>query len=186
MSLSMESCLERYFPTGSALHPDAHALLDVPCAKVILSKALGTGIVAGSMLVKVPQIVKIVRAQSVLGLSPVALNLDLLAALCSVSYYAALGYNFLTWGENAFLLAQRRTSENTLPTLFCLLFFWQHLETLFPHCFVCSRFPHILSEANSLPIVVNRPTPPICQRDMCVCVFPTLVARGSVESVQQA
>ena len=122
MSLSMESCLERYFPTGSALHPDAHALLDVPCAKVILSKALGTGIVAGSMLVKVPQIVKIVRAQSVLGLSPVALNLDLLAALCSVSYYAALGYNFLTWGENAFLLAQRRTSENTLPTFVCSFF----------------------------------------------------------------
>lgn len=172
MSLSMESCLERYFPTGSALHPDAHALLDVPCAKVILSKALGTGIVAGSMLVKVPQIVKIVRAQSVLGLSPVALNLDLLAALCSVSYYAALGYNFLTWGENAFLLAQRRTSENTLtlPTVVCSFFgnIWKHsLPTLF--CMFSSPAHSVRGELTPHCCEPSNPSHS-STRHVCVCV----------------
>ena len=50
---AMEACLEQYFPTGSPLNPDMNALLDVSCAKMVVSKALGAGIVAGSMLVKV-------------------------------------------------------------------------------------------------------------------------------------
>ena len=44
-------------------------ILDVPCLKLILSKVLGYAIVAGSVLVKLPQILKIYGSASVVGLS---------------------------------------------------------------------------------------------------------------------
>ncbi|TRZ14624.1 hypothetical protein HGM15179_012506 [Zosterops borbonicus] len=39
-------------------------LLDVPCLKILLSKVLGYGIVAGSVLVKVPQLLKVIQIVS--------------------------------------------------------------------------------------------------------------------------
>ena len=60
-ALLPSECVASYFPSGSLLAPAFDALLDVPCAKLVISKVLGYGIVAGSALVKLPQILKIAK-----------------------------------------------------------------------------------------------------------------------------
>jgi len=63
-------------------------------------------VIAGSALVKLPQILKIHRAGSVAGISHASILFEFVATLVNVSYFLPLGYPFSTWGENAFLLAQ--------------------------------------------------------------------------------
>ena len=105
----METCLATYLPNN---WPDFAALVelallkDVPCLKIAISKCLGIGIVAGSALVKMPQIYKIYAAGSVSGLSGVAINIEMVASTCNFFYYIGLGYAFSTWGENFFLFFQ--------------------------------------------------------------------------------
>ncbi|XP_014749377.1 PREDICTED: mannose-P-dolichol utilization defect 1 protein [Sturnus vulgaris] len=69
-------------------------LLDVPCLKILLSKVLGYGIVAGSVLVKVPQLLKVWGSRSGGGLSLPSVLLELLALGGSVSYGWARGFPF--------------------------------------------------------------------------------------------
>ncbi|XP_069738590.1 mannose-P-dolichol utilization defect 1 protein, partial [Phaenicophaeus curvirostris] len=49
-------------------------LLHVPCLKILITKVLGYAIVAGSVLVKLPQVLKVWGARSGAGLSPTALG----------------------------------------------------------------------------------------------------------------
>ncbi|CAN8177291.1 unnamed protein product [Coccothraustes coccothraustes] len=87
-------------------------LLDVPCLKILLSKVLGYGIVAGSVLAAeglgVPQWG---------GLSLPSVLLELLALGGSVGYGCARSFPFSAWGESLFLLLQ------TLTLLFLILHF---------------------------------------------------------------
>ncbi|XP_063997131.1 mannose-P-dolichol utilization defect 1 protein isoform X2 [Pogoniulus pusillus] len=95
-------------------------LLHVPCLKILLSKALGYAIVAGSVLVKLPQLLKVWGARSGAGLSLPSLGLELLALGGSVSYGWARGFPFSAWGEALFLLLQ------TLTLLFLIHHFGGH------------------------------------------------------------
>ncbi|XP_074991179.1 mannose-P-dolichol utilization defect 1 protein isoform X1 [Calonectris borealis] len=81
-------------------------VLHVPCLKILLSKALGYGIVAGSVMVKLPQVLKVVGARSGGGLSLPAVLLELLALGGSVAYGCARAFPFSAWGEALFLLLQ--------------------------------------------------------------------------------
>ena len=63
-----------------------HNFLDVPCLKLILSKALGVAIVGGSVLVKLPQIMKIYGSASVVGLSVTTFLLETFC--CMVWFYS--------------------------------------------------------------------------------------------------
>lgn len=82
---------------------------NVPCLKATLSKCLGLGIIAGSILVKVPQIVKILKNKSAQGISLLATCLELTAIIASVSYNFVNGYPFSSYGDNFFLLLQTAT-----------------------------------------------------------------------------
>ncbi|OCT59635.1 hypothetical protein XELAEV_18001057mg [Xenopus laevis] len=84
-------------------------LLDVPCLKLALSKALGFGIIAGSVMVKLPQIVKLVRAGSAEGLSFKSILLEMLALTGTMVYSITHGFPFSTWGEVLFLMLQTLT-----------------------------------------------------------------------------
>ncbi|XP_068026421.1 mannose-P-dolichol utilization defect 1 protein isoform X2 [Melanerpes formicivorus] len=95
-------------------------LLHVPCLKILLSKALGYAIVAGSLIVKLPQLLKVWGARSGAGLSLPSLGLELLALGGSVSYGWARGFPFSAWGEALFLLLQ------TLTLLFLIQHFGGH------------------------------------------------------------
>ncbi|XP_040604888.1 mannose-P-dolichol utilization defect 1 protein isoform X3 [Mesocricetus auratus] len=81
-----EKCYDQLF-----VHWD---LLHVPCLKILLSKGLGLGIVAGSLLVKLPQIFKILGAKSAEGLSLQSVMLELVALTGTVVYSIANNFPF--------------------------------------------------------------------------------------------
>lgn len=80
--------------------------LDVPCLKIVLSKALGIGIILGSVMVKLPQILKLIGAKSAEGLSFNSVLLDLLAITGTMAYSIANKFPFSAWGEALFLMMQ--------------------------------------------------------------------------------
>lgn len=80
--------------------------LDVPCLKAAISKALGLVIVAGSFMVKVPQIIKILKNHSAAGISFIGVLLELYAVTTGVAYSYNKGFTFSAWGEALFLLLQ--------------------------------------------------------------------------------
>ena len=80
--------------------------IDVACTKMLVSKVLGYAIVTGAAIVKVPQILKIMKAKSVSGMAASTILTEMVATISSFCYYVSLGYPFSTWGENLFLFLQ--------------------------------------------------------------------------------
>ncbi|KJZ76167.1 hypothetical protein HIM_04623 [Hirsutella minnesotensis 3608] len=76
------------------------------CLKLGVSKGLGIGIVAASAVVKVPQILKLVRSQSASGVSFLSYLLETSALLITLGYNVRNGFPFSTYGESALILAQ--------------------------------------------------------------------------------
>lgn len=79
---------------------------DVECLKLAISKALGIGIVAASSIVKVPQILNLVRSKSASGVSFLSYLLETTSYLISLAYNVRNGFPFSTFGENALILGQ--------------------------------------------------------------------------------
>lgn len=96
--LMSEQCYDNYVVD--------HNFLDVPCFKALLSKGLGLAIIAGSLLVKVPQVLKILQNKSGAGINLVGVFLDLMAITFHMSYSFMNGYPFSSWGDNTFLALQ--------------------------------------------------------------------------------
>lgn len=76
------------------------------CFKLLLSKSLGCAIIAGSLGVKVPQILKIWNAKSADGLNLFSIFLDLFAITFNLSYSFVKGFPFTAWGDVSFLALQ--------------------------------------------------------------------------------
>ncbi|KAM3591286.1 uncharacterized protein V6R79_026079 [Siganus canaliculatus] len=93
-----ESCYDEIFLNFN--------LTDVPCLKIILSKGLGIGIILGSVMVKLPQILKVIRANSAEGLSFNSVLLELFAITGTMAYSIANKFPFSAWGEALFLMLQ--------------------------------------------------------------------------------
>ncbi|KAA1475611.1 mannose-P-dolichol utilization defect 1 protein [Dentipellis sp. KUC8613] len=85
---------------------------DVDCLKYSLSKGLGIGIVVGGSIMKVPQLLLILRAHSARGLSLPAYVLETLAYAITTAYSWRNSFPFSTYGENFFL-----TIQNVIITL---------------------------------------------------------------------
>ncbi|TNN31860.1 Mannose-P-dolichol utilization defect 1 protein [Liparis tanakae] len=81
-----ESCYDEFFLNFN--------FLDVPCLKVVLSKGLGIGIILGSVMVKLPQIFKLMGAKSAEGLSFHTVLLELLAITATMVYSIANKFPF--------------------------------------------------------------------------------------------
>jgi len=79
---------------------------DAECLKFAISKGLGIGIIGASSVVKVPQIVKLVRSRSASGISFLAYLLETSSYLISLSYNFRNGFPFSTYGETALVMAQ--------------------------------------------------------------------------------
>ncbi|GAA5896601.1 hypothetical protein JCM8208_004243 [Rhodotorula glutinis] len=98
-------------------------LTDERCLKLALSKGLGLGMVAGGAILKVPQILTVVKSGSARGLSLSSYVLDTAATAITVAYNLRSGFPFSTYGEMVFLLAQNAvlitliTSYSPRPTL---------------------------------------------------------------------
>ncbi|XP_068621401.1 mannose-P-dolichol utilization defect 1 protein homolog [Battus philenor] len=98
LSILSEKCYDEYFLNFN--------FLDVPCFKSTLSKGLGIGIIAGSILVKVPQILKIVGSKSAEGINVYAVYMELFAITANFSYSYVMNFPFSAWGEGTFLAIQ--------------------------------------------------------------------------------
>ncbi len=86
-------------------------LLDVDlentaCLKLAISKGLGIGIVGASSVVKVPQIIKLVKSQSASGVSFLSYLLETSSYLISLAYNVRNAFPFSTYGETALVLGQ--------------------------------------------------------------------------------
>ncbi|XP_027984174.1 mannose-P-dolichol utilization defect 1 protein isoform X2 [Eptesicus fuscus] len=96
-----EKCYDQFFVQWDLLH--------VPCLKILISKGLGLGIVAGSLLVKLPQVFKILGAKSAEGLSLQSVMLELVALTGTMVYSIVNNFPFSSWGEALFLMLQTIT-----------------------------------------------------------------------------
>ncbi|KAL9102804.1 MAG: hypothetical protein Q9163_002082 [Psora crenata] len=97
----------------SLLGPDCYKSLvldinleDATCVKLATSKVLGVGIIAGSSVVKIPQILKLLNSQSAAGVSFLSYFLETAAFVVTLAYSARSGYPFSTYGETALIAAQ--------------------------------------------------------------------------------
>lgn len=76
------------------------------CLLPLISKLLGYCIVSASTTVKLPQILKILKHQSVRGLSVLAFELEVVGYTIALAYCLHKGLPFSAYGELAFLLIQ--------------------------------------------------------------------------------
>ena len=79
---------------------------DAVCLKSAVSKTLGLGIVVGSSLVKVPQVLKIMGSGSAEGISFMSILLELIAITFSGVYGFSNNFPFSAYGESLFLALQ--------------------------------------------------------------------------------
>jgi len=79
---------------------------NVTCLKLAISKALGLGIVVGSSLVKLPQVLKIAGSGSAEGISFTGVLLELIAITFSGVYSFSNNFPFSAYGESVFLAIQ--------------------------------------------------------------------------------
>ncbi|KAL4962148.1 putative monosaccharide-P-dolichol utilization protein [Aspergillus stella-maris] len=95
---------------GSNCHDTLVVNLDLAqnpeCTSLAISKALGIGIVGASGIVKVPQILKLIRSGSSSGVSFVSYALETASLLITLSYGVRSQFPFSTYGESAFIAAQ--------------------------------------------------------------------------------
>ncbi|XP_031623526.1 mannose-P-dolichol utilization defect 1 protein homolog [Contarinia nasturtii] len=98
LQLVSQKCYETYFYDNN--------FFDVDCFKGLLSKVLGYGIVAGSLFVKVPQILKILSNRSGAGINIFSVFLELTAITLNLSYNFVKGFPFSSWGDVSFLAVQ--------------------------------------------------------------------------------
>jgi len=81
-------------------------LFDFQCLTFLMSKLIGYLIVTMALIVKVPQILKIQKAQSIQGLSLEMYVMELVGYGVTSAYNFRLGHPFSTYGENLFLFVQ--------------------------------------------------------------------------------
>ncbi|KAK3737399.1 hypothetical protein QZH41_019944 [Actinostola sp. cb2023] len=101
------------------------------CLKLAVSKALGYGIVVGSSIIKIPQIIKVLSAGSVVGLSLMSFLTELVATTVTAAYSMQKGFPFSTWGESFFMSVQtclliviyfHYNRKPSVAALFCALY----------------------------------------------------------------
>lgn len=72
----------------------------------MIAKLLGYAVIVGASVVKIPQIVRLIKAGSARGIAASTYIIENIAYTICASYYMNNGYPFSTYGENIFLLLQ--------------------------------------------------------------------------------
>lgn len=68
---------------------------DIECLKFAISKGIGYGMIIFSSILKLPQIIKIINAKSVVGLSPISFYLEVIAYTLTIVYNYVLVFLFI-------------------------------------------------------------------------------------------
>ncbi|KAI4504526.1 hypothetical protein M0802_000076 [Mischocyttarus mexicanus] len=102
-----KKCVKVYFEDLDFVHVQLnHEIVENvsgECFKATLSKILGLGIIAGSILVKVPQIVKILKNKDSKGINIYSVLMDLFCITAMTSYSFVSGFPFSAWGDGVSL-----------------------------------------------------------------------------------
>lgn len=77
-----------------------------PELKTFFIEGLNVAMFAGGLLIKMPQIVAILRTRSVTGMSEISLVTEFLACVSFCAYNQLMGHPFKTWGEMALIAVQ--------------------------------------------------------------------------------
>jgi mannose-P-dolichol utilization defect protein 1 len=80
--------------------------LDAPCLKKVIAKLIGFAVIAGSVILKVPQILKIVKSKSAEGLVVSSYALTLFTCIVNIAYNLNNNYPFSSYGENISIAIQ--------------------------------------------------------------------------------
>jgi len=112
---------------------------------LIVSKCLGIAIICASTLLKVPQIVKIVQANSVQGLSFSMFILELIGYIINLGYSFNSDYPLSTYGEFYFIAIQN------VIIIYLLFYYTNSLPTFFSLTAVLAAFVYALF-AGLIPI----------------------------------
>jgi mannose-P-dolichol utilization defect 1 len=72
----------------------------------ILVGILNTAVLIGALVIKIPQISKVLRSKSVVGISESMLILDFSGAACYAAYATLAGLPFMAFGESIFIALQ--------------------------------------------------------------------------------
>jgi len=101
------SLLKRFYPEDcvDTLLVDFD-FLNAECLKIVASKSVGYAIIVASVLVKLPQLLKMAAAKSGEGISLSSVVLELAAISTTVAYSVAKSFPFSAWGEGLFLAVQ--------------------------------------------------------------------------------
>ncbi|EFO22514.2 PQ loop repeat family protein [Loa loa] len=130
------------------------------CISMVTSRMLGLGLTLGSLLIFIPQILKIQFAQSGEGISLSSQLLGLFACFTVTSYSYAKGYVFSQWGDSFFVTIQM--------VIIIIQIFWfssrqTHAAVFFAFCWTIScavmgeYIPNdvlALLQAITIPIVI--------------------------------
>ncbi|CAM1332771.1 MPDU1 (predicted) [Pycnogonum litorale] len=125
-----EQCYDEFFINLNFLH--------VECLKISISKALGIGIILGSSLVKVPQILKLFGAKSGDGINLLSVIMELLAVTVNSAYSYANRFPFSSWGEGLFMVIQ------TVIVATLVLFYGGKTNAAFLFCLSYSILLYVL------------------------------------------
>lgn len=93
-----KDCFEQLVLQGNVFHKE--------CAPMVLSRALGLAITIGSLMLFLPQIIKIARARSAEGISLTSQLLALVGAAGTAAYSYTKGFVFTQWGDSLFVSIQ--------------------------------------------------------------------------------
>jgi len=91
-------CYKEFFVNGN--------FFDKNCLALGLSKLLGFGVILGSTIIKVPQILKILGAKSATGIDLESVLLELFSYMVTIAYSFRQSFPFSTYGELTFISAQ--------------------------------------------------------------------------------
>lgn len=111
--LFRDDCFEAFFTK--------HDFTNGECLKLTLSKLVGFAIIAGSAILKVPQIVKILKAGSVEGISKILFYVETLQFINGASWSIKAGIPFSVYGEQVIILVQNAI---------IILLFWTYSKTI--------------------------------------------------------
>ncbi|KAJ1362563.1 hypothetical protein KIN20_022164 [Parelaphostrongylus tenuis] len=92
------NCFEELIVNFNVFHPT--------CPKIVLSRVLGVGITSASMILFVPQILKIFNAKNAKGISIISQLLAFVAAVGTASYSFNQGFVFSQYGDSFFIAIQ--------------------------------------------------------------------------------
>lgn len=93
-------------PCHSALLLDLDVITHPECLSLAISKGLGIAIIAAASVVKIPQILKLIRSGSSQGLSFTSYALETASFLITLAYNIRAHFPFSTYGETSLILAQ--------------------------------------------------------------------------------